>query len=164
MATSSPTLILPPAYSLLGLSYKPVLPSANRRYSRERKVPNPNCPLATIPANTKARTFTDDHPAGPLPDGWAEHIHPEGDTYWYQSGKGLMTSLDPRDARVNDCLVRASDEILPVPSSQSDTEIFIDLDFSNPARVTVLYYMVNHRSRQIFWKSDIDFDHVRMSS
>ncbi|KIO24626.1 hypothetical protein M407DRAFT_8832 [Tulasnella calospora MUT 4182] len=132
-------LTAPPTYCALAFSYKPILPSSNRRYNRERTI---------------------DHPAGPLREGWDECVHPEGDTYWYQTERGLLTCLDPRDARINDCLTKASEDILGLHSDRSNMEIFIDLDFSDlpqSSSVTVLYYMIDHRSRQIFWNSDVNF-------
>ncbi|KAG8914132.1 hypothetical protein FRC01_004205 [Tulasnella sp. 417] len=42
-------------------------------------------------------------------------------------------------------------------------EIFIDLDISDPpdpTTVTVSYYMVDHRSRQIFWNSNVQFSAI----
>lgn len=122
--------------------------------------------MKSIPANTKTRTFTEDHPAGALPDDWNEYVHPEGDTYWYHSEKGLLTSLDPRDVQIRSCLTKAFDEILALLPSRFDMEIFIDLEISDPkhpAGVTVLYYMVDHRNKQIFWAVDVDFNVIGMS-
>lgn len=160
MNTMSYLLTAPPTYCALAFSYKPILPSSNRRYNRERTIPSPDRVLSNIPANTKTLNFTDDHPAGPLREGWDECVHPEGDTYWYQTERGLLTCLDPRDARINDCLTKASEDILGLHSDRSNMEIFIDLDFSDlpqSSSVTVLYYMIDHRSRQIFWNSDVNF-------
>ncbi|KIO22661.1 hypothetical protein M407DRAFT_27845 [Tulasnella calospora MUT 4182] len=153
----------PPKYYALAFFYKPILPSANRRYNREATAPNSKCALPNIPANTKTRAFTEEHPAGSLFDGWDEYVHPEGDTYWYQPERGLLTSLDPRDPRINNCLSKAFDDILAQLPSRFDMEIFLDLDFSEPsqpASVTVFYYMVDHRNRQIFWASDVDFNAI----
>lgn len=133
-------------------------------YTREHQNPHVyGVRLPVIPHVTSAKRDYSDHPAGPLSDGWAEYVHPEGDTYWYHSDKGLLTNLDPRDARINNCLAKAFDDILALLPSRFDMEIFIDLDFSDPshpASITVLYYMVDHRNRQIFWAADVDFNGI----
>ncbi|KAG8951172.1 hypothetical protein FRC04_006653 [Tulasnella sp. 424] len=112
----------------------------------------------TIPALTR---FTSSPDEIPLPSGWVEHLHPEGNVYYQHAKTGIVSDTDPRRAGVAVILEKALETIrsrLPPDTKADNPEVYLNIpDLSRLGPVgSIKYYLVDYDSRSIFWVEDLD--------
>lgn len=96
-----------------------------------------------------------------FPQGWVEHIHPEGNIYYHNPQIRVVTNNDPRSdgaAAIFDHVLQVIWGKLPPDSKLERFEAFINLPNGSrfaPERV-VEYYVVDYDHRSIFWIEDVD--------
>ncbi|KAG9041241.1 hypothetical protein FS837_012520 [Tulasnella sp. UAMH 9824] len=91
--------------------------------------------------------------------GWDEYVHPEGDTYYYQPGRGLLTLLDPRQIGVTAAFGAATERIsrrLKQASEASNVVVFCNMHDTPATGSGAIkeYYIVNDDTRSILWTED----------
>ncbi|KAJ3484825.1 hypothetical protein NLI96_g5375 [Meripilus lineatus] len=85
---------------------------------------------------------------------WSSYPHPKGYHYFQCNVDGIsfVTQIDmnsPSDQRVVDCFISAMKSNVSQEASSDGIEVFLDIKGSG-AKICV-YYMVDHRTRRIFW-------------
>lgn len=101
------------------------------------------------------------HDGAPLPQGWVEYVHPEGNLYYHNTQAGIVTNADPRQhgvtAAFNNALEKIHYQLSASESKLDPFEIYLGIpDGSAFEKGSVEYYMVDYDHRSIFWVEDVD--------
>ncbi|KAG8915950.1 hypothetical protein FRC00_004092 [Tulasnella sp. 408] len=97
----------------------------------------------------------------PLPHGWGNYVHPEGNTYYYNPETRVVSDTDPRRygviALFSTALERIHDQLSRHVEAGS-FEVYLSLsDRSTPVPEGVVeYYVVDYKHRSIFWVDDVN--------
>lgn len=144
--------------SIAAFQLVPVLPSFFYKYGASLERDPPIQTKTTIPAITRFTSFPDEVP---LPEDWVEHVHPEGSTYFQNPNIRVVSNTDPRRTGVNVILNNAAERIrsqLPRDQKPDGPEVYLNV--SDASRLgpecIVEYYLVDYKSRSIFWVENID--------
>lgn len=90
-----------------------------------------------------------------LPGSWAAWVTPEGDTYFTDLVRRIVTPVDPRSSgaqNIFDATIKTLARLVDL-TKLSNVEIFVN--FSD-GRDAVEYYFVFHKEHLIAWAEDVD--------
>jgi len=152
---SSPKREELPQYPVVDL--KPTTPSFDTRYNAiDRRSKGRQVLDSVIPALTRINTYS--FGKDRLPEGWFDFQHPEGATYYVRADGQIVTPVDPRHEGNRALLNNAFLEIVRHLREQAihdfgPIECFLNISPETPTQV--LYYLVDHKNRQIFWVSNL---------
>lgn len=116
-------------------------------------------PLRTTCANVQGTSSFSE--GVPLPKGWVEYLHPEGNVYYHQPTAGIVSDTDPRKIGVSAALNNAFESIrsrLPQDAKPDDFEVYLNIPDA-PRLISdgvVEYYLVDYNSRSIFWVENVN--------
>lgn len=143
-----------------GVRLIPVLPSKNTKYNRAlRQAQEPV--LEVVPRLTDGWTVIDYKRE--LPAGWDSHVTPEGDSYWSDGDRKIVSHADPRKPVVANLIDTAYENVRENIEDRQDVEIFFNTSQEAPETPTsgaLEYYVVSHPTRQIFWTEDVKAEKI----
>jgi hypothetical protein len=90
------------------------------------------------------------------PEGWIQHTHPEGSTFFYNSALRLFTDNNARDDTVRAHLETAHGDIQRQRDEQKMhyTDMYIRIT-TGTSPVSCEYYLIDHINRNVFWTNDM---------
>ncbi|KIO23742.1 hypothetical protein M407DRAFT_26804 [Tulasnella calospora MUT 4182] len=97
------------------------------------------------------------------PNGWDLHTTPEGDSYWSDCDRKIVSHADPRKPVIANLIDVAYDDVRNNIQDRDDVEIFFNTSQEAPETPTsgaLEYYVVNHPTRQVFWTEDVKVDKI----
>lgn len=143
-----------------GVRLIPVLPSKNMKYNRPLGQGDEPV-LDVVPRLSDGWTVVEHN--GELPAGWDSHVTPEGDSYWSDGDRKIVSHADPRKPVVATLIDKAYENVRENIEDRQDVEIFFNTSQEAPETPTsgaLEYYVVNHPTRQIFWTEDVKADKI----
>lgn len=96
-----------------------------------------------------------------LPKGWRDYVHPEGDTYYFNEERRLVTANDPRDPSLLDVLIKCQEQLRKQLNEKAkdrwvQCELWLDVTLGANADPTdVRYYFVDHATWGLFWLDEV---------
>ncbi|KAG9044167.1 hypothetical protein FS837_008700 [Tulasnella sp. UAMH 9824] len=139
------------------ITLRPTLPSFNTRY--DRPLTKSQGQSFSIPKKAfLSGSARDVKSSLNLPTGFKELIHPEGDIYYFDQSRRLVTPSDPRPTSRGRTLDLSYQQILErlgrSESLPASSELFVTVQQNRPFEVE--YYIVDHQERVIYWLEDLD--------
>jgi hypothetical protein len=140
----------------MNAKFVPVLSSHNSRYRAATAVGasatarKPVAVISCLPTSGK----------NPLPKGWRELTHPEGDTYHYNDEKKIVTANDSRDPAALEMLLKAFDILRraayeKIRDRLPQAELFLHVNLKPDSSADIRYYFADHATCQLFWVDDV---------
>lgn len=92
--------------------------------------------------------------------GFKEFVHPEGDTYFFDQSRRIITALDPRHSpwgRTIDTVYQKIVRLLGQTTSTKlplSSELWLSSQQNGPLEVG--YYLADHEKKVIYWLEETD--------
>lgn len=86
---------------------------------------------------------------------------PEGDSYWSDCDRKIISHADPRQPVVASLLNAAYEKVRNNIRDWENVEVFFNTSQEAPETPTfgsLEYYFINHSTRQVFWIEDVKVD------
>ncbi|KAG9014191.1 hypothetical protein FRB90_005528 [Tulasnella sp. 427] len=119
---------------------------------------SPGPQLANIPCSISRQDITK-----PTLTGWRWHTTPEGDSYWSDDQRKIITHIDPARSAIANSIRSAYEMVCNKIGDWEHLEVFFNLSRETPETpfgAALEYYLVNHATREIFWIEDVKTEKV----
>ncbi|KIO30646.1 hypothetical protein M407DRAFT_20361 [Tulasnella calospora MUT 4182] len=95
---------------------------------------------------------------GEFATAWDSHVTPEGDSYWCDCDRKIISHADPHQPVVANLINTAYEKIRNNIRDWDNVEVFFNTSQEAPETPTsgaLEYYFINHSTRQVFWIEDV---------
>ncbi|KAG9044932.1 hypothetical protein FS837_007293, partial [Tulasnella sp. UAMH 9824] len=134
----------------------PTLPSFNPRYDRKLFSPQPRS--FSIPPKSCLKSDLNVKPSPNRLVGFKEFVHPEGDLYFYDQSRCIITTSDPALSTWGQAIDAAYQQIIRLLGGPTRLPSSSELCLSpqQTGSLEVGYYLVDHDKRVIYWLEETD--------
>ncbi|KAG8975346.1 hypothetical protein FRC05_005905 [Tulasnella sp. 425] len=135
----------------------PTLPSFNPRY--DRTVVSSQARLFSIPSQALVgNDFPDVKPSPTILVGFEAFVHPEGDLYWFNGSKRILTNLDPALSHWKLRVDAAYQQVVELLGGTPDLPLSSELCLTaqQAGSLEVGYYLVNRDKKVLYWPEEVD--------